>query len=124
MSITIVVCILYDNVNVTHISHISHTLKSILDGKILPSDIIIADSPHLQTSLKKKDRVSVIKSENYGVLSSLVAAIKKHGIADNVKYIIVDDQVTYMPHLIQEYLSSSLELETILKLSYSCFNSS
>lgn len=113
MSTTIVVCILYEASN---LSHISHTVKSILDGKILPSDIIIADSQHLPASLKKKDRVSVIKSENYGVLSSLIAAIKKHGTAENVKYIIVDDHVTYMPHLIQEYLSSSLELENLLIL--------
>ena len=121
--ITLVVCILHDCNNAKksacsgpyNVSRISTTVKSILEGTLMPSDIIIADSQYLPMSLKKKDRVSVIKSENYGMLSSLIAGIKKHGTSSNVRYILVDGQVSYLPHLAREYLSSTVELEAMLK---------
>jgi hypothetical protein len=117
MSITLVVCVLYESYNPKtsscssqyNVSHISTTVKSILNGTLMPSDIVIADSQYLPLSLKKKDRVSVIKSENYGMLSSLVAGIKKHGTSSNIKYIVVDAKVAYLPHLAREYLSCATE---------------
>ena len=114
MSKKIVVCMLYDSDN---ISTILQSVKSITDGQVIVTDIVIADynALPLPSSLKKKEKVSIIKTLNYGVLSSLVAAINKHGTSDSVNYILADGQVIYMENMVSYYLKSTQELTEGLK---------
>ncbi len=87
------------------------TVKSILDGSVTPTDIVIADyGLNLTPSLKKRDQVSVIKTPNYGMLSSLYAVLQKYGKNPSVHIVLIDEAVTYMPHLAAEYLNTTGEI--------------
>jgi hypothetical protein len=77
---------------------------------------VIADyGLNLPASLKKKDHVSIIRTPNYGMLSSLYAILEKYGTSPNVRIILVDEATTYMPHLASEYLNTSPEMLKQLK---------
>jgi len=98
--------ICYTNPNI-----LTSTLRSLLDGLVKPTDIVIADyGLNLAPALKKKDHVSVIKTPNYGILSSLYAILQKYGTAPEVHVVLVDEATTYMPHLIAEYLNTTPEI--------------
>jgi hypothetical protein len=95
----------------TNPNFISNTVKSLLEGLLTPTDIVIADyGLVLANSLRKKDNVSVIKTPNYGMLSSLYAILEKYGTTPSVHIVLVDEATTYMPHLAPEYLNVSPEM--------------
>jgi hypothetical protein len=95
------------------------TVKSLLDGSVTPTDIVIADyGLNLTPSLKKRDHVSVIKTPNYGMLSSLYAILQKYGKTPAVHIILVDEAVTYMPHLAAEYLNTTAEILKEMKIKF------
>jgi hypothetical protein len=95
----------------TNPNFVSNTVKALLEGLLTPTDIVIADyGLVLANSLRKKDNVSVIKTPNYGMLSSLYAILEKYGTAASVHIILVDEATNYMPHLAPEYLNASPEM--------------
>ena len=95
----------------TNPNFLCNTVKSLLDGNITPADIVIADyGLSLANSLKKKDHVSIIKTPNYGMLSTLYAIIEKYGTKPTVHIILVDEAATYMPHLASEHVNASPDI--------------
>ena len=104
--IRLIIGVCYTNPN-----HLVNTIKSITDGILQPSDIVVADyGLQLPSSLRKKENVSIIRTPNYGSLSSLIAILEKYSKIKSkevVSIILIDGQVTYMPHLIPEYIYSS-----------------
>jgi hypothetical protein len=99
----------------TNSSYIPNSVKSIIDGFIRCTDIVVADyGPPLATSLRKKENVSIIRTPKYGALSSLYAAVEKHGTGPDVHYILIDGNTIYMPHLIPEYLNTAPQMDKII----------
>ena len=95
----------------TNPNFLCNTVKSLLEGNMPPTDIVIADyGLALANSLKKKDHVSIIKTPNYGMLSSLYAIIEKYGTTPSVHIILVDEAATYMPHLASEHINTSPDI--------------
>ena len=108
--VKIVVAVCY-----TNSSFVANTVKSITDGFVRCTDIVISDhGPPLPSSLRKKDNVSIIKTPKYGVLSSLYAAVEKYGTGPDVHYIIADGSTVYMPNLIAEFINTAPEMDKII----------
>ena len=99
----------------TNSSFVANTVKSITDGFVRVTDIVVADyGPPLPSSLRKKDNVSIIRTPKYGAMSSLYAAIEKYGTGPEIHYVLVDGSTLYMPHLISEFLNTVPEMDKLI----------
>jgi hypothetical protein len=99
----------------TNSSYVPNAVKSVTDGFVRCTDIVVADyGPPLPTSLRKKDNVSIVRTPKYGYLSSFYAAVEKHGTGPDVHYILIDGSTIYMPHLISEFLNIAPQMDKII----------
>lgn len=101
-------------------SQISDTVKSVLDGQIQPSEILVTlrNGIKVPQSLRKNDKVHIHRIEesapDYGMLNALVGVMDRYPSHSDIYILLLDSTCTYPPHLITEY-GCIKELEQKLK---------
>jgi len=98
--------------------HIHEAVKSLLDGLVQPSEILITfhKGVKVPATLKKKEKVHIQRSDkDYGQMTAIVGAMERYSSHSDVYILYLANNVTYPPHLIKEYAMCVEDLNKNLK---------
>jgi hypothetical protein len=98
--------------------HINNAVKSLLDGMIQPSEILVTlkRGSGSGSELGWPDKVHILfLDDDYGSLTAIVGAMERYPAHSDTYILFLNSNCTYPPHLIKEYEQCVPDLEKALR---------